>query len=107
MVKVNYVAHDGTRTELEGAPGDSVMSLAIAHGLDGIVAECGGSMMCATCHCYVAEDWAEVVGPRADGEADMLESAACAVNDRSRLSCQIRLAPALDGLVVLLPEEQV
>ncbi|SDH95977.1 2Fe-2S iron-sulfur cluster-binding protein [Alloyangia pacifica] len=107
MVKVTYVAHDGTRTELDGDPGDSVMSLAIAQGIDGIVGECGGSMMCATCHCYVDEDWAETAGPRMDGEEDMLESAACEVTERSRLSCQIKLTEALDGLVVHLPEEQV
>lgn len=107
MVKVTYVAHDGTRTELEGDPGDSVMSLAIANGLDGIVGECGGSMMCATCHCYVDEDWRGAAGDRMDGEEDMLESAVCEVTPRSRLSCQITLSEALDGLVVHLPEEQV
>ena len=107
MVKVTYVAHDGTRTELEGDPGDSVMSLAIANGLDGIVGECGGSMMCATCHCYVDEDWQAAAGDRMDGEEDMLESAVCEVTPRSRLSCQITLSEALDGLVVHLPEEQV
>ncbi|MCA0942057.1 (2Fe-2S)-binding protein [Salipiger pacificus] len=107
MVKVTYVAHDGTSTELHGDPGDSVMSLAIAQGIDGIVGECGGSMMCATCHCYVEEDWAEATGPRMDGEEDMLESAACEVTERSRLSCQIKLTEAHDGLVVHLPEEQL
>ena len=107
MVKVTFIAQDGTETTLEGEVGDSVMSLAIAEGLDGIVAECGGSMMCATCHCYVDEDWAEQTGPRMDGEDDMLESAACEVTDLSRLSCQIKLTEALDGLVVHLPEEQV
>jgi ferredoxin, 2Fe-2S len=107
MVKVTFIAHDGQETTLKGAIGDSVMSLAIAEGLDGIVAECGGSMMCATCHCYVDDDWTQKVGARMDGEDDMLESAACEVRDTSRLSCQIRLSESLDGLVVRLPEEQL
>lgn len=107
MVKVTYIEHDGTRTTVEGDIGDSVMNTAIANGIDGIVGECGGSMMCATCHCYVEDDWAARTGGRLDGEDDMLESAACEVTARSRLSCQIRLTGELDGLVVHLPEEQV
>ncbi len=107
MIKVTFIAHDGTETTLEGDVGESVMSLAIAEGLDGILAECGGSMMCATCHCYVDEHWASKTGERMDGEEDMLESAACEVTDLSRLSCQIKLSEDIDGLVVRLPEEQV
>lgn len=107
MIKVTYVAHDGSRTDAEGELGDTVMSLAINQGIDGIIAECGGSMMCATCHCYVDEAWVGATGPRLDGEEDMLESAASEVNERSRLSCQIKLTEEMDGLVVHLPEEQV
>ncbi|WP_417210447.1 2Fe-2S iron-sulfur cluster-binding protein [Antarctobacter sp.] len=107
MVKVTYITHDGDQITVEAAEGDSVMSAAIAEGLDGIVGECGGSMMCATCHCYLDPDWADRAGSRADGEDDMLDSAVCDVTDRSRLSCQIRLTAELDGLVVHLPEEQV
>lgn len=107
MVKVTYIAHDGTQTTVDADVGDTVMSAAIAEGIDGIVGECGGSMMCATCHCYVDDAWAARTGDRMDGEDDMLESAVCEVKDSSRLSCQIRLTEALDGLVVHLPEEQV
>lgn len=107
MIKVTFIAHDGTETRLQGAVGDSVMSLATNAGLDGIVAECGGSMMCATCHCYVDENWADKTGECMDGEDDMLECAADEVTDFSRLSCQIQLTEVLDGLVVRLPEEQV
>ena len=107
MVKVTYIAHDGTETTLDGDAGDSVMSTAIAGGVDGIVAECGGSMMCATCHCYVDAAWTDRTGARPEPEDDMLESAASEVRDTSRLSCQIRLTPELDGLVVHLPEDQV
>ncbi|WP_425052207.1 2Fe-2S iron-sulfur cluster-binding protein [Psychromarinibacter sp. S121] len=107
MVKVTYIEHDGTETTVEAAEGDSVMSAAIANGIDGIVAECGGSMMCATCHCYVDDAWTDSTGPRKEGEDDMLESAASEVKETSRLSCQIKLTADLDGLVVHLPEEQV
>lgn len=106
MVKVTYVAHDGTQTTIEAEDGDSVMHAAIANDVDGIVGECGGSMMCATCHCYVDEDWQNRVGERVDGEEDMLEGAATEVTERSRLSCQVKLDAALDGLIVHLPEEQ-
>ena len=107
MVKVTYIHHDGTEETVEGREGDSVMATALAEGVDGIVAECGGSMMCATCHCHVDPDWADRTGPRKDGEEDMLDSAASPVDETSRLSCQIVLTPELDGLRVRLPEEQV
>jgi ferredoxin, 2Fe-2S len=107
MVKVTYVAHDGTRTDITAEEGDSVMQAAVSNDVEGIVGECGGSMMCATCHCYVDEAWEDRVGPRAEGESDMLEGATSEVTGRSRLSCQIRLGPELDGLVVHLPEDQI
>lgn len=107
MVKLTYIEADGTCTVVQAQSGDSVMSAAIAEGIDSILGECGGSMMCATCHCYVDEAWADRAGPRMDGEKDMLESAAREVRTTSRLSCQIKVTPDLDGLVVHLPEEQV
>lgn len=107
MVKVTYIAADGTQTGIDAKDGESVMKAAVANDVDGIVGECGGSMMCATCHCYVDEAWADRVGERVDGEDDMLEGAASEVTPLSRLSCQIKLTPELDGLVVHLPEEQI
>ncbi|MGM4914956.1 2Fe-2S iron-sulfur cluster-binding protein [Rhizobium sp. 768_B6_N1_8] len=106
MTKINFISHDGKETAVEAADGDNVMRAALANDVDGIVGECGGSMMCATCHCYVDEVWTDAVGDRTDGEADMLESAACSVRATSRLSCQIRIRPELDGLVIRLPESQ-
>ena len=64
MVKVIYIAADGTQTEVDGAEGASVMQTAVAHDVDGIVGECGGSMMCATCHCYVDDEWITKTGER-------------------------------------------
>lgn len=107
MVSVTFIQADGSETTVSGDIGDSVMATAIAQGVDGIVAECGGSMMCATCHCYVDEAWATRTGPRHDGEDDMLDCAVSEVKPVSRLSCQILLSPELDGLVIHLPEAQV
>jgi ferredoxin, 2Fe-2S len=106
MVKVTYIAADGTETIVEGEVGTSVMHTAVANDIDGIVGECGGSMMCATCHCYVDDAWIDKTGERQHDEDDMLEGAASEVRPTSRLSCQIRLEDALDGLVVHMPEEQ-
>ncbi|MEI2388147.1 2Fe-2S iron-sulfur cluster-binding protein [Breoghania sp. JC706] len=107
MVKVTYVACDGTETTVDAEVGASVMQTALENNVDGIVGECGGAMMCATCHCYVDEAWTDRTGVRGDGEDDMLECAAADVTPTSRLSCQIRLTEDLDGLRVHLPEEQV
>ena len=107
MVKITYVHPDGTRDTVEGSEGDNVMYTAIANNIEGIVGECGGSMMCATCHCHVDDAWTETTGPRHEGEEDMLDCATSPMRDTSRLSCRIKLSPALDGLVVHLPEDQV
>ncbi|WP_341235946.1 2Fe-2S iron-sulfur cluster-binding protein [uncultured Sulfitobacter sp.] len=107
MVKITFIAADGTTTSVEGEAGDSIMAAAIAQGVEGIIGECGGSMMCATCHCYVDEAWAHKTGPQIDGEGDMLECAASEVRATSRLSCQIKLTPELEGLVIHLPEDQL
>ena len=107
MVKVTYIAADGTETLVEGEIGSNVMQTALNNDVDGIVGECGGSMMCATCHCYVDDAWTEKTGERQSTEDDMLECAADEVKPTSRLSCQIKLTPDLDGLVVHLPQDQV
>lgn len=107
MPQVTYVDHDGTRHEVEVEIGDNVMRGAVNNGVEGIVGECGGGLACATCHCYVATDWADVAGePTSDDERDMLESAADEVRPTSRLSCQIEITAELDGLVVELPARQ-
>ncbi|RPE71524.1 2Fe-2S ferredoxin [Pacificibacter maritimus] len=106
MVKITYIAADGTDTTVETQVGNNVMHTALSNNVAGIVGECGGAMMCATCHCYVDEAWADKVGAQIDGEEDMLECAAADIRPTSRLSCQIKITPELDGLVVHLPESQ-
>ena len=105
MVKVTYIQPDGSRQEVQGIEGDSVMQTALNAGVPGIIAECGGSMSCATCHVYVDEAWAGKTGERSESEEDMLDCAMTEMTDRSRLSCQVRLTSALDGLVVHVPED--
>ncbi|HKP07869.1 MAG TPA: 2Fe-2S iron-sulfur cluster-binding protein [Microbacterium sp.] len=107
MPSVTYIAPDGKETTLDAHDGHSVMETAVKHGVRGIVAECGGACSCATCHVYVDEGFAALVGPPNAVEDDMLEGTASERRDSSRLSCQIRMRAELEGLRVLLPEEQV
>ena len=107
MPKVTYIAHDGTTTTVDVAVGENVMRGALYNGIDGIAGECGGAPSCATCHVYVDDAWADRVGgPINDAEAELLEGAATEVRSTSRLSCQIDLTEALDGLIVHMPESQ-
>ncbi len=107
MGKVTYIEADGTGHTVELPVGDNVMRGALNHDLPGIVGECGGGLACATCHCYVDDAWTGIVGgPSSQDEIDMLESTAAEVKPASRLSCQIEMTAALDGLVVHLPEKQ-
>jgi 2Fe-2S ferredoxin len=107
MASVTYIDHDGTPHKVEVSDGDSVMQGAVNNMISGIVAECGGGMACATCHCYVDAAWIDRVGPPTSAsEKEMLESAAAERKVGSRLSCQITVSQELDGLVVHLPESQ-
>jgi 2Fe-2S ferredoxin len=107
MPAVTYIDPDGTKQELEIAPGKRVMQSAIAAGIDGIVAECGGQAMCATCHVYVDPAFTDRLPAMSDDEDEMLEDTACERSADSRLSCQLVVTDELDGLVVRLPETQV
>ncbi|MCJ8518166.1 2Fe-2S ferredoxin [Pseudorhizobium tarimense] len=105
MTKLTIVAFDGTRYDLDAANGSTVMENAVRNSVPGIEAECGGACACATCHVYVDEAWADRVGPPSPMEEDMLDFA-YEVKPTSRLSCQIKVADDLDGLVVNVPERQ-
>lgn len=107
MPKVTYIGTSGKNTTLEVHAGTSVMKAAVLNGIDGIVGECGGNLMCATCHVYVDSEWAGQLAERDEVEDEMLEEAAAPVRTESRLSCQILANSELDGLVVHLPEAQV
>jgi 2Fe-2S ferredoxin len=105
MPKITYIEHDGTSRTVEAEPGESVMETALRHGVTGIVAECGGSCTCATCLVHVEESWTDKVGARTEEEEDQLDSA-FDVRPNSRLSCQIKVTDALDGLIVHTPAYQ-
>lgn len=99
MPKIIYVDINGARRECNVANGVSVMEGAIQNGVAGILAICGGSCACSTCHTYIDEAWTDRVGPPSDIEESTLELA-YERKPTSRLSCQIEVTDALDGLVV-------
>ena len=101
MIKVNFVSASGEITTCEGEAGESVMEVAVNNGIPGILAECGGGCACGTCCVFVSEDWADRTGTAAELERAMLEDQGIEVSS-ARLSCQIALSAALDGLTVRL-----
>jgi 2Fe-2S ferredoxin len=104
--KITYISFQEEVFEIDVPVGESVMEGAVRNGIDGIVAECGGSCLCATCHVYVDEKFLPLL-PAVDEEQDaMLDSTACERLPNSRLSCQIKVRPELDGLIVRMPEYQ-
>lgn len=105
MVLIHFISSDGQSRTVDGPEGSSVMEVAVRNGIEGIIAECGGSCACATCHVHIPPDWLPAVGHASGSEAELLEFVRLRT-DASRLSCQIRLHAALDGLTVLLPESQ-
>ncbi len=106
MPTIRFIQADGSTHELSAPEGTSAMQAAMGAGLQGIVAECGGSAMCATCHVYVDEAWADRLPAALANELEMLECTASERLPTSRLSCQIKLSAALDGIVLRLPATQ-
>ncbi len=107
MAKITYVEHNGTEHVVDVANGLTVMEGARDNGVPGIEADCGGACACSTCHVYIAEDWTDKLPARQPMEADMLDFAFEPDAKRSRLTCQIKVTDALDGLVVTMPEKQI
>ena len=105
MPKITFIEHDGTVHTVKAEIDSTVMETAQRNSVTSIVAECGGSCTCATCLVHVDEKWSEVVGKRSAEEEDMLDFA-FEVKPTSRLSCQIKVTEALDGLVVHTPAYQ-
>jgi len=105
MPRVTFIQPDGASRTVEAPVGRTVKDAAVSNMVPGIVAECGGGCACATCHVYVDPDWVAATGKPNGVEDEMLDFA----KDRqatSRLSCQMTLTDALDGLVVRVPVEQ-
>ncbi len=106
MPKVTFIDADGTRHEVEGKNGLSLMEIAISNNIDGIEAECGGSCMCSTCHCFIEDEFKAGVPAIQSDEDEMLGFTAVERQPTSRLSCQIKMTDELDGIEVNLPTEQ-
>lgn len=106
MPKITYVAVDGTERSVDVPLGTSVMRGAVVNDIDGIVAQCGGNAQCATCHVYVDETTIDKLEPTRQNEDDLLDFTASPRRPTSRLSCQLEVTSALDGLIVHLPERQ-
>jgi len=105
MTKITFTDAAGQSRTVEAEDGSTVMETALKNAIPGIEAECGGACACATCHVYVDESWIERLGKAEQMEEDMLDFA-FDVRPTSRLSCQIKVRPELDGLTVSTPEKQ-
>ena len=106
MPDITFIEPDGREIGFEAPVGVSLMQAATGFGLAGIVAECGGSAMCATCHVYVDPAWADKLPAPLSNELELLECTAAERLGNSRLSCQIKLTDAMQGLVVRIPDRQ-
>jgi 2Fe-2S ferredoxin len=105
MAKITFIQPDGAQDAVDAEDGMTVMEAAKQNDVAGIEAECGGSCACATCHVYVDAAWRDKVGSPQNMEEDMLDFA-FDVREESRLACQIRITPELDGLIVRVPAKQ-
>lgn len=106
MPTINYVLKDGTRRAIDVPKGTSIMLGAINNNLRGIDAECGGCCSCATCHVYIEESDMARLKPADSVEKELLEGVAAERKPTSRLSCQIDVTAALDGITVHMPDRQ-
>ena len=105
-ITINYRTADGQVRTVDARVGDTVMETAINNDIDEVVAECGGSLICATCHVYLDEATAALYDEPDDAELEMLEGVADERRERSRLSCQLPVIEELDGHTIEVPERQ-
>lgn len=105
MPKIKFIDASGECTEVDATEGDSLMQTALNNDVEGIVGDCGGACSCATCHCYIQEDFVKQLEPAEDMEVAMLEMA-IDPTENSRLSCQVPVTSEMEGLEIRLPESQ-
>lgn len=106
MPQITFIQPGGERRSIPVAPGATVMLTAVANDIAGIVAECGGAAMCATCHVYVDEASVALLPLVSEVENEMLDSAASGRSENSRLGCQLVIAPGVDEIIVHIPSRQ-
>ncbi len=105
MVKITFVEHDGSQTQVNARSGLSLMKNAVAANVPGVLAECGGNCACGTCRIYFDPEWARLMPQPRESETEMLDY----WNEQGagvRLSCQVPVVEAMDGMVLRLPESQ-
>lgn len=107
MAKITYIEFNGTEHVVEVPDGLTVMEGARDNNIPGIEADCGGACACSTCHVYVDESWVDRLPAKEAMEEDMLDFAYQPDPARSRLTCQLKVGPALEGLIVRMPEKQI
>ena len=107
MPKLTFINPDETRVEVDVPVGMSIMRAANAHGITGIVGDCGGGLTCATCHVLVDESFIDGTSPPTANEDQMLDFTAMPRQPTSRLSCQVLMTEELDGLVVRVADPQL
>jgi 2Fe-2S ferredoxin len=105
MTKVTFIEHDGKEHTIDVADGLTLMEAATKNLIPGIDADCGGACACATCMVFVPEDWSGKLDEKDPMEDTMLEFCEHSA-ENSRLACQIKVSPALDGIRVQMPESQ-
>ena len=105
MPKLHFITPEGSTRSIDAAEGQSVMTAATDQMIPGIIGECGGCCACATCHVHVDEQWFDRLPPPDELELDLLEGT-LEPRPNSRLSCQINVSQAIDGLVMRIPENQ-
>jgi ferredoxin, 2Fe-2S len=105
MPKIVFIEPVGARREIDAPIGITLMEVARQHGIQGVVAQCGGACACATCHVYIDPAWLAKLEPREDMEEGMLETA-WEPRENSRLSCQVHVTADLDGMQVTVPRQQ-
>lgn len=106
MPKIHFILHSGAEHTVEARVGNSAMQTAVDNAVPGIIGDCGGNTLCATCHGYVDPGWLDKLEPASEDEAAILDGA-MRVEPNSRLTCQIRMSEQLDGIVIRLPVSQV
>jgi 2Fe-2S ferredoxin len=106
MPEVSYIEPTGEKKTVDVPVGTTLMVAAVKNGIEGIIGECGGVCMCATCHVYVRDEYLDRLPPILDTEEAVLEVTNAERLPNSRLSCQIKMTEALAGLTVEIPESQ-
>ena len=104
-IRLTFVSADGSRQQVDAAPGGNLMELAVAHNIDGILGDCGGNMVCGTCHVRIPASFHERLPAQQGIEAELLQYVPEPQPD-TRLCCQIPVTEALDGIEPHVPRLQ-